>query len=336
VLSNEHTTITLRHQRLQLLGLDDSYTGHTDRDRATRGLRPDLPVLGLSHIAEEADGLWRCGVPLVLSGHTHGGQVTFARLHEIMIGRLSGHKYIHGLYGTREAAPRNSGLGAVYVGAGIGSAVIPFRIGERARREVTVFELGIAPGAFHESHGEQVPLQGRKPSPFKVARRAAADLPFKEDSWINGYDPEFARELGRRGWIGMTWPREYGGGARSYVERAIVTEGLLRAGAPTAAHWVGDRQIGPALLAHGNEEQKRAILPRIVRGELVFCLGMSEPGAGSDLASLQSTATRGEGGWLLNGQKTWISNAGAADFYTVLCREGEGFSTVLVPADSPA
>src|SRR5438445_8086135 len=104
-----------------------------------------------------------------------------------------------------------------------------------------------------------------------------------EDGWIGGFSPEFSRRMGAAGWIGMTWPRAYGGGERSYVERAIVTEECLRAGAPTAAHWTGDRQIGPSLLAHGTEEQKREILPRIVRGELVFCLGMSEPGAGSDL-----------------------------------------------------
>jgi alkylation response protein AidB-like acyl-CoA dehydrogenase len=106
--------------------------------------------------------------------------------------------------------------------------------------------------------------------------------PIPEDGWIHGFDPAFSRRLGAAGFIGMTWPSAYGGAARNYVERAIVTEELLRAGAPTAAHWVGDRQIGPALLAHGTEEQKREIIPRIVRGELVFCLGMSEPGAGSD------------------------------------------------------
>ncbi len=167
VLRNSSTTLTVRHQRLQLVGLDDAYTGHADIARAVRGLRPGLPSLGLSHIAEEADPLWQHGVPLVLSGHTHAGQITVARLHELSVGRVAGHRYVHGLYGARR------GEGAVYVGAGIGAAMVPFRIGERAKREVAVFELGAAPGAFDEHHEEQPALIGRKPSPEKRARRHA-------------------------------------------------------------------------------------------------------------------------------------------------------------------
>ncbi len=171
LLTNEHTTITLRHQRLQVLGLDDAYTGHADREAAVKGLRRDLPTLGLSHIAEEADALWTCGVPLVLSGHTHAGQVTLAKLHEITLGKLVGHKYVHGLYGTRKANTLSKG--AVYVGAGIGAAVIPLRLGERGQREITMFELGQAPGSFDEHHEEQAPLPGRKPSEKVKAKRAA-------------------------------------------------------------------------------------------------------------------------------------------------------------------
>ncbi|HEY0715172.1 MAG TPA: metallophosphoesterase [Polyangia bacterium] len=198
MLANNHTTITLRHQKLQVVGLDDAYTGHARRDEAVKGLRSDLPTLGLSHIAEEADGLWRHNVPLVLAGHTHGGQVTFARLHEIALGRLAGHRYVHGLYGSRTAPapdpenPEHAGdghgrgdgrpeahrkgkpAGAVYVGAGIGAAVIPLRLGERGKREVTIFELGQAPGSFAEHHAEQVALLGRKPSQAVTERRAAA------------------------------------------------------------------------------------------------------------------------------------------------------------------
>jgi predicted MPP superfamily phosphohydrolase len=176
VLSNQHTTIELRHQTLQVVGLDDAYTGHARRDEAVKGLRKNLPTLGLSHIAEEADGLWRHGVPLVLSGHTHGGQVTVARLHELVAGRIGGHKYVHGLYGSRTPATGSGAAhpqGAVYVGAGIGAAVIPLRLGERGKREVTVFELGYAPGAFLEHHAEQLPLEGRKPTPELIQRRAA-------------------------------------------------------------------------------------------------------------------------------------------------------------------
>lgn len=173
VLTNQHTVITLRdHQKLQVVGLDDAYTGHARRDAAVKGLRRDLPTLGLSHIAEEADGLWHHGVPLVLSGHTHAGQVTVARLHEIAVGRLGGHKYVHGLYGTR--ADEDPTKGAVYVGAGIGAAVMPFRVGERGQREVAIFELGHLPGSFDEHHAEQAPLPGRKPTREQVAKRAAA------------------------------------------------------------------------------------------------------------------------------------------------------------------
>lgn len=166
VLDNAHTTLTLRHQRLQVVGLDDAYTGHADREKALKGLRADLPTLGLSHIAEEADALWAAGVPLVLSGHTHAGQVTVAKLHELSIGRIAGHKYVHGLYGDRGTT------GAVYVGAGVGAAIIPLRVGERGRREVTLFELGAAVGSFDEHHTEQRPLPGRKPSKRATARRA--------------------------------------------------------------------------------------------------------------------------------------------------------------------
>lgn len=173
VLDNVHTTITLRHQRLQVLGLDDAYTGHGRWREASKGLRDDLPTIGLSHIAEEADALWTQGVPLVLSGHTHAGQITIAKLHELAVGRLAGHRYVHGLYGSRAPGPDEK-LGAVYVGAGVGAAVVPLRIGERSRREVTFFELGHSAGSFLEPHEEQPPLPGRKPSPKTKERRQRA------------------------------------------------------------------------------------------------------------------------------------------------------------------
>lgn len=158
VLRNANTVVELRGERIQLVGVDDTYTGHGDVERAIKGMRHDLPTLGLSHIAEEADELWSHGIPLVLSGHTHAGQFTLARVHELALGRLVGHKYVHGLYGTRR------GEGAVYVGAGLGAAVMPLRLGARAQREVTIFELGESPGTFLEDHEEQLGLPGRKPS----------------------------------------------------------------------------------------------------------------------------------------------------------------------------
>ncbi len=167
VLRNQNTVVHVRHQRLQIVGLDDAYTTHADRDRAVSGLRHDVPTLGLSHIAEEADALWEYGVPLVLSGHTHAGQFTLARMHELALGHLVGHRYVHGLYGSRRHDR------AVYVGAGLGAAVMPVRIGARARREITIFELGAAPGDFAEDHEEQDPLPGRAPTERTRMRRFA-------------------------------------------------------------------------------------------------------------------------------------------------------------------
>lgn len=132
--------------------------------------------------------------------------------------------------------------------------------------------------------------------------------------------PAFSRQLAEHGWLGMIVPEEYGGSGRTAVERFVVMEELLAAGAPISAHWVGDRQTAPALLTYGSEEQKRYFLPKIVAGEVFFCLGMSEPGSGSDLASVRTRASRTEGGWLLNGLKIWTSGAHYADFAVVLCR----------------
>jgi alkylation response protein AidB-like acyl-CoA dehydrogenase len=162
-----------------------------------------------------------------------------------------------------------------------------------------------------------------------------------EDGWIHGFDREFSRRLGAGGWIGMTWPTAYGGGGRSYVDRALVTEELLRAGAPTAAHWVGDRQIGPALLAHGTEAQRREVLPAIIRGELVFCLGMSEPGAGSDLAALTTRAVDDGDAFVVEGQKVWTSFAHHADYCYLVARTDpsaprhRGISELLVDMRTP-
>jgi uncharacterized protein len=139
VLENANTIIRIRNDYLQLVGVDDAYTKHADVKKACLGLKKNIATLGLSHIAEEADNLWPLGVPLVLSGHTHAGQITVAGLHELILKKVVGHKYIHGFYGTRtQGAPQ----GAVYVSAGIGAAVMPLRMGEKGKREVAIFELG--------------------------------------------------------------------------------------------------------------------------------------------------------------------------------------------------
>ena len=143
-------------------------------------------------------------------------------------------------------------------------------------------------------------------------------------SW-GGFDREFSRRVGARGWIGMTWPKAYGGHERSFLERYVVMEEMLAAGAPVSAHWVADRQSGPLLLRFGTEEQRQRILPGIVRGELAFAIGMSEPDSGSDLASIRTRATKTDGGYLVNGTKVWTSNAHLSDYAISL------FRTQVVP-----
>ncbi len=176
---------------------------------------------------------------------------------------------------------------------------------------------------------------------FLASDSALARRPYPEDGWITGYDPAFSRRLADKGWIGMTWPEEHGGQEKSYVDRLIVTEELLTAGAPVVAHWFGDRQIGPALLAHGSEEQKRTFLPQIRRAEILFCIGMSEPNAGSDLASLETRAEPDGNGFVIRGQKIWTSFAAEADYcYLVARTDGgqpahKGISELLIPMDSP-
>ncbi|MFO0747045.1 MAG: metallophosphoesterase [Myxococcota bacterium] len=171
LLSNANTQINVRGERLQLVGLDDAYTGHADRRKAIRGMSSDIATLGLSHIAEEADGLWEAGVPFVLSGHTHGGQLTVARLNELTLGRFGGHRYVHGLYGQR----KHEQGGAVYVSAGIGAAVMPFRVGDRGNREVALFELGARPGDLEhpEHHEEQEALNPASTVPHDVQQARA-------------------------------------------------------------------------------------------------------------------------------------------------------------------
>lgn len=137
-------------------------------------------------------------------------------------------------------------------------------------------------------------------------------------SWI-GFDRAFSRAVAERGWIGMSWPKPYGHG-RSQVERYIVVEEMLAAGAPVGAHWIADRQSGPLILNRGTEEQKQKLLPGIVAGETAFCIGMSEPGSGSDLASVRSRATPVDGGWRLDGRKIWSTNAHLSDFMIGLFR----------------
>ncbi|WLS45331.1 acyl-CoA dehydrogenase family protein [Micromonospora profundi] len=161
------------------------------------------------------------------------------------------------------------------------------------------------------------------------------------DAWLRSYDADFSRALAGQGWIGITWPREYGGQARSNRHRLVVTEELLRAGAPVAAHWIADRQIGPAILRYGSPELRSRYLPGIASGAVTFCLGMSETESGSDLASVRTTARPDGEGWRLNGGKIWTSHAHRSTHAYVLCRTDtdasrhDGLSELIVDMAAP-
>ncbi|HJU16572.1 MAG TPA: acyl-CoA dehydrogenase family protein [Stellaceae bacterium] len=153
---------------------------------------------------------------------------------------------------------------------------------------------------------------------------------------------EFSRRLGARGWIGMTWPKRYGGHERTMLERYVVTEELLAAGAPVGAHWIADRQSAPLLLRYGSEAQRQEFLPGIARGETYFCIGMSEPDSGSDLAGVRTRAAPVAGGWEVTGTKVWTSYAHESHFAITLVRtapaEGNrhrGLSQLILDLKAP-
>ena len=160
----------------------------------------------------------------------------------------------------------------------------------------------------------------------REVRELVADKAFAPrcDGWMRGHDEKFTRELAQRGLIGLTWPAPFGAG-RSNLARQVVTEELLRVGAPVAAHWIADRQIGPAILRNGDPELRAAVLPGIAAGEVTFCLGMSETESGSDLASVRTKAVRDGDGWRITGSKIWTTYAHRATHAYVLARtDGSG------------
>jgi alkylation response protein AidB-like acyl-CoA dehydrogenase len=154
----------------------------------------------------------------------------------------------------------------------------------------------------------------------RVGRAAAAACEVQEDSWLIGTSRAFSLELAERGWIGMTWPADEGGGGRSPLERFMVFEALISEGAPVATSWFADRQIGPTLLQYGTPDQRARWLPDIVAGTSAWCIGMSEPDAGSDVASLRTRAERHDDTWVVEGQKVWTSGAAAADWCYLIAR----------------
>jgi alkylation response protein AidB-like acyl-CoA dehydrogenase len=160
-------------------------------------------------------------------------------------------------------------------------------------------------------------------------------------SWM-GFDPAFSRALGAAGFIGITIPPAYGGRGLGAFARYVMSEEVLAAGAPVSAHWIADRQSAPLILRFGTEEQKRRYIPPIVRGESYFCIGMSEPNAGSDLAAIRSRAVAADGGWVLNGRKIWTTNAHRSHYMIALVRTRDrsedrhgGMSQFIIDLEAP-
>lgn len=182
------------------------------------------------------------------------------------------------------------------------------------------------------------------PPELARVREEVRDFLNQEKDWLPNSDfnagacPDFSKRFAAKGWIGMTWPKTYGGGERSFLERYVVTEELLAAGAPVGCHWIADRQSGPLLLRFGTEAQKAQFLPEIAAGNHFYSIGMSEPDTGSDLASIRTSAVAVEGGWKLNGSKIWTSNAHLNHYLVALVRTSPpseqrhaGMSQFIVP-----
>lgn len=176
---------------------------------------------------------------------------------------------------------------------------------------------------------------------FAAERIKDLPLDVQAHSW-QGFDAGFSRALAARGWVGLTLPKTYGGAELDAFARYVVIEELLCAGAPVAAHWFADRQSGPLILRYGTEAQRQKYLPRICKGEAFFCIGMSEPNSGSDLASVRTRAEPTDNGWLLNGQKIWTTYAHHSDYMIALVRTSgaaadrqRGLSQVIVDLKVP-
>jgi len=188
------------------------------------------------------------------------------------------------------------------------------------------------------SEAEEIRPEIRK---FLIEELAGVPENMRARSW-GGYDAEFSRKVADKGWIGIALPKEYGGGGRSAFTRYILLEEFLNFGAPVGAHWIADRQSAPLLLKYGTEEQKRLHIPAICRGESFFCIGMSEPEAGSDLAGIKTRAVGNDSGYLLNGRKIWTTNAHRCQYMIALVRTSgtssdrhKGLSQIIVDLSLP-
>lgn len=173
-----------------------------------------------------------------------------------------------------------------------------------------------------------------------VAEHGVSDPVARANCWSKP-DPAFSAKLGAAGLLGMVWPHEYGGHERSAMERYVVLEELLAAGAPVGAHWIADRQTGTLLLRYGHKSEVKRWVPGMARGEIYSCIGLSEPGAGSDLASVRTAARRDGDDWVITGQKVWTTNAHHAHVMIALIRteqgseRNQGLSQFIIPMDAP-
>jgi len=175
-----------------------------------------------------------------------------------------------------------------------------------------------------------------------LAHHLADRPPHQRARTWTAWDADFSLALAAKGWVGLTLPQQYGGGGKGAFDRFVLVEELLAAGAPIAAHWIGDRQSGPLLLKFGSKAQCQRFIPAICRSEAFFCIGMSEPEAGSDLASVRTRADRVPGGWRLNGAKIWATYAHKADWMIALVRTSgtsedrqRGLSQLLIDLNAP-
>ena len=178
---------------------------------------------------------------------------------------------------------------------------------------------------------------------FLAEERASGGFVPMADCWASAMSPEYSRKVGQRGWLGMTWDKQYGGHGRSFLERYVVTEEMLAAGAPVMAHWIADRQSGPQIIKNAQPHVRDQIIPRIVAGDCFCAIGMSEPNTGSDLASVSTKAEKVEGGWRVNGTKLWSTGAHGCDYMITLLRTAppdakarhEGLSQFIIDLKSP-
>jgi alkylation response protein AidB-like acyl-CoA dehydrogenase len=176
---------------------------------------------------------------------------------------------------------------------------------------------------------------------FLIEAMRSVPAHIRARSWA-GYSSEFSKALAQKGWLGITLPRAYGGGGRSAFARYVLVEEFLNFGAPVGSHWIADRQSGPLILKYGTEAQRQFYIPAICKGEAFFCIGMSEPNSGSDLASIRTKAEKTNSGWLLNGQKIWTTNASACHYMIALVRTSgtgddrqKGLSQLIVDLSLP-